>query len=83
MEKIEAPFEIQVVIEGNSEKLLVIPEREEPDKYELFDQYTPIGTVWKEEGKQGRVWCGEGLVVRELLIEIGEQIDDYVQSKLV
>lgn len=68
------PFEIEVTIEGNPEKLLVIPDREET-KYELFDQYTSIGTVWPDENKQGRIWCGEGLVARELLDQIGEQID--------
>jgi len=77
------PFEIQVMIEGNAEKLLVVPDREEPDKYGIFDQHTAVGTVWPEEGKQGRIWCGEGLVVKELLQHIGEQIDDYLQNKPV
>lgn len=86
MGKIEEPWEpfnIQVMIEGKSEKLLVIPDREEPDKYELFDQYISIGTAWIEQGKQGKVWCGEGLMVKELLPAIGTQIDDYLQNKPV
>lgn len=74
------PFEVQVTIEGNPERLLVIPDRDEP-KYEVFDEQTSIGTVWREQGKQGTVWCGEGLVARELLIQIGEQIDDYRSNK--
>lgn len=83
MGKIEEPwepFEIQINIEGNPEKLLVIPDREEP-KYEVFDQHTSIGTVWVEEGKYGKIWCGEGAVVRELIAQIGEQIDDYLLNK--
>jgi hypothetical protein len=76
------PFEIKVTIEGTPEKLLVIPDREEP-KYEIFDQHTSIGTVWPEQGKQGKIWCGEGLVVKELLVQIGEQVDDYLVNKPV
>lgn len=76
------PFEIQVMIEGLPEKLLVIPDREEP-KYEIFDQYTSIGTVWSDQGKLGKIWCGEGLVVKELLGQIGELIDDYLNNKPV
>jgi len=86
MGKIEEPwepFEIQVMIEGNTEKLLVIPDREEPGKYGVFDQHTAIGTVWPEQARQGRIWCGEGLMVKELLQQIGEQIDDYLQNKPV
>lgn len=85
MGKIEEPwepFEIQVMIEGQPEKLLVIPDREEL-KYEIFDQYTSIGTVWPDQGKLGRIWCGEGLVVKELLDKIGMSIDDYLNNKPV
>nr|WP_068891959.1 hypothetical protein [Pedobacter panaciterrae] len=84
MGKIEEPgepFGIQVIIEGNSEKLLIIPNPDEPNKYEVFDEYTSIGTVWSDQGKQGRIWCGEGFVVKELLQQIGEQINDYLQNK--
>ncbi|TDQ11776.1 hypothetical protein [Pedobacter metabolipauper] len=83
MSKIEEPWEpfnIELSIEGKPERLLVIPDREEP-KYELFDQHTSIGTVWTETGKQGRFWCGEGLIVKELLDLIGEQIDTYTENK--
>lgn len=77
------PFEIKVLIEGVPEKLLVIPDREDP-KYEIFDQHTAIGMVWPEQGKQGKkIWCGEGFVVKELLVQIGEQIDDYLVNKPV
>ncbi|MBB5636852.1 hypothetical protein HDE68_002765 [Pedobacter cryoconitis] len=76
------PFEIQVLIEGNNERLLVIPDMDEP-KYEIFDEHTSIGTVWVENQKQARNWCGEGLVVKELLARIGEQIDDYLNNKPV
>lgn len=72
------PFDIQVSIEGNMEKLLVVPDREEP-KYSLFDDNTAIGTVWTTVGTQGRVWCGEGAVVLELLDQIGVQIDVYTE----
>lgn len=76
------PFEIDVMIEGQPESLLVVPDREEP-KYEIFDQYTSIGTVWADQGKFGTVWCGEGLVVKELLDQIGQLIEDYVNNKPV
>jgi len=65
------PFEIQGSIEGNMEKLLVVPDREEP-RYEIFDQFTSIGTAWKDQGQ----WCAEGMIARELLHQIGEQIDE-------
>lgn len=65
------PFEIQVSIEGNMEKLLVVPDREEP-RYEIFDQHTSIGTTWKDQDQ----WCAEGMIARELLDQIGEQIDE-------
>lgn len=70
------PFEIQVSIEGNMERLLVIPDREEP-KYELFDEHTSIGTAWTVEENQLKRWCAEGAVAQELLDQIGEQIDAY------
>jgi len=40
-----------------------------------------IGTVWPENQNERRVWCGEGLIVKELLVNIGEQIDDYLNNK--
>lgn len=70
------PFEIWVTIEGNKEKFLVIPDREEP-KYELFDDQTSVGTVWKEQKDVGKIWCAEGAIARELLDQIAEQIDAY------
>lgn len=81
MSKIEEPWEpfnIQVTIEGNTEQLLVIPDSDEPT-YEIFDQHTSIGTVWQDP--QAGIWCGEGLIVRELMVQIGEQIDDYLNNK--
>lgn len=83
MSKIEEPWEpfnIEVLIEGKTEKFLVIPDQDEP-KYEIFDQHTAIGTVWLDTGLQGRCWCGEGAIVKELLVPIGEQIDDYLTNK--
>lgn len=65
------PFEIQVSIEGNMEKLLVVPDREE-SRYEIFDQHTSIGTAWKDQDQ----WCAEGMIARELLDQIGVQIDE-------
>ncbi|MBC8984833.1 hypothetical protein H9X96_03485 [Pedobacter sp. N36a] len=74
------PFDIQVLIEGQWERLLVIPDREEP-KYELFDQQTSVGQVWPEQTAQGRVWCAEGLIAKELADQAGEQIDQYYLNK--
>ncbi len=76
------PFEIVVMIEGESETLLVVPDREEP-KYEIFDQFTSIGRVWSDQGRLGKFWCGEGLIVKELLDQIGESIDNYLNNKPV
>ena len=70
------PFEIWVTIEGNKEKFLVIPDREEP-KYEIFDDYTSVGTVWSEKSDSNKTWFAEGAIARELLDQIGEQIDSY------
>jgi hypothetical protein len=74
------PFNIEVLIEGKPEQFLVVPDTEAP-KYQIFDQHTAVGTVWIDTGLQGRTWCGEGLIVKELLVPIGEQIDDYLTNK--
>ncbi|TKC62048.1 hypothetical protein FBD94_07370 [Pedobacter hiemivivus] len=76
------PFEIQVTIEGETKSLLVVPDREEP-KYEIFDQYTSLGTIWQETDNTGKIWCGEGLVVNELLTQLGMQLEDYLNNKPV
>ena len=76
------PFEIQVTIEGETKSLLVVPDREDP-KYEIFDQYTSLGTIWQETDKTGKIWCGEGLVVNELLTQLGTQVEDYLNNKPV
>ena len=76
------PFEIQVTIDGEVKPLLVIPDRDEP-KYAIFDQYTSLGTVWQESGKTGKVWCGEGMAVKALLTQLGEQLEDYFNNKPV
>ncbi|SMC89048.1 hypothetical protein [Pedobacter africanus] len=76
------PFEIQVTIEGEVKPLLVIPDREEP-KYAIFDQHTSLGTVWQESGKQGKIWCGEGVAVQALIVQLGEQLEDYLNNKPV
>lgn len=70
------PFEIWVTIEGNKEKFLAIPDREEP-RYEVFDDHTSVGTVWSEKNDSNTIWCAEGAIARELLDQIGEQIDSY------
>lgn len=83
MGKIEEPwepFDIQVLIEGQWERLLVIPDREDL-RYELFDQETSIGQVWPEDTAQGKVWCAEGLIAKELVDQVGEQIDQYYLNK--
>jgi hypothetical protein len=85
MSKIEEPgepFNIEVLIEGRPEQFLVVPDPKTL-KYEIFDQHTAVGTVWLDTTLQGRAWCGEGLIVRELLVPIGEQIDDYLTNKPV
>lgn len=74
------PFDIQVLIEGQWERLLVIPDREEL-KYELFDEQTSIGMVWPDETSQGRFWCAEGLIAKELVDQVAEQIDQYYLNK--
>jgi len=76
------PFEIQVTIEGEPKSLLVVPDREEP-KYEIFDEYTSLGTIWQETDYAGKIWCGEGLVVKELLTQLGMQVEDYLNNKPV
>ena len=76
------PFEIQVTIEGVPKTWLVVPDREEP-KYEIFDQHTSLGLIWQEMGKTGKVWCGEGLVVRDLVASLGEQVENYLNNKPV
>lgn len=83
MGKIEEPWEpfnIQLTIEGNTEQLLVVPDQDGL-KYEIFDQHTSIGTVWQVKQEQEKIWCGEGLIVRELIVQIGEQMDDYLDNK--
>lgn len=57
------PFEIQVSIEGELKSLLVVPDREEA-RYAIFEQHVPLGTIWKESGDVGKIWCGEGAVLR-------------------
>lgn len=74
------PFDIELLIEGQWERLLVVPDREAL-KYELFDQETSIGTVWPEETAEGSVWCAEGLIAKELVAQAGEQIDQYYLNK--
>lgn len=74
------PFRIQVTIEGKVKSLLIIPDREKP-QYAVFDQHVPLGTIWQDSGKSGKIWCGEGVVVRALLTQLGEQIDDYLLNK--
>ncbi|MBB5437975.1 hypothetical protein HDC92_001649 [Pedobacter sp. AK017] len=76
------PFEIQVTIEGEIKSLLVVPAREEL-KYEVFDQLTSLGLIWQEIGKTGKIWCGEGIVVRALVAELGEQVENYLNNKPV
>lgn len=76
------PFELQVTIEGEARSLLVVPDREEP-KYEIFDQYTSLGTIWQESDKTGKIWCGEGMTVKALLTQLGEQVEDYLNNKPV
>lgn len=68
------PFEIQVLIEGQMEKILVVPDRDEA-KYQLFDDLTSLGSVWSEQKASGMVWCAEGMIARELLDQVGEQIE--------
>ena len=74
------PFEVQVNIEGALRPLLVVPDQEEP-KYEVFDHYTSLGTIWQELGETGKIWCGEGIAVKALLVPLGEQIEDYLTNK--
>ncbi|SMD10086.1 hypothetical protein [Pedobacter nyackensis] len=68
------PFEIQVLIEGQIEKILVVPDQEEA-RYQLFDDLTSLGSVWSEQKESGMVWCAEGMIARELLDQVGEQIE--------
>ena len=70
------PFEIWITIEGNKEKFLVVPDREEP-RYEVFDDHTSVGTVWTEQKDTNKIWCAEGAIAKELVDQIGEQIDSY------
>lgn len=74
------PFEIQVILEGEVKPLLVVPDREEP-KYAIFDQHVPLGTIWQEDDATGKIWCGEGVVVKALLAQLGEQTTDYLNNK--
>ncbi|MBE9597793.1 hypothetical protein [Pedobacter sp. MC2016-24] len=74
------PFEIEVMIEGKMKKLLVIPDREEP-KYAIFDEHTLLGTIWQDTSDQGKFWCGEGLVVKEILPGLGEQVSEYLANR--
>lgn len=74
------PFEIQVNIEGETKSLLVVPDREEP-KYAIFEQHVSLGTIWQETGKTGKVWCGEGMAVKALLTQLGEQVENYLNNK--
>lgn len=76
------PFEVQVTIEGEVKPLLVVPDREEPG-YAVFDQHIPLGTIWQESDETGKVWCGEGMTVKALLTQLGEQIEDYLNNKPV
>ncbi len=76
------PFEIEVPIEGEPKAFLVIPEREEPT-YKIFEQHTYLGVMWLEHRKTGKIWCGEGMVVKALALQLGEQIESYLSSKPV
>ena len=64
------------MIEGNMENLLVIPD-DDRKKFTVFDGVTSIGTVWPESTDSGNIWCADGLMARELLDQIGEQIDTF------
>ncbi|AOM79651.1 hypothetical protein [Pedobacter steynii] len=74
------PFQILVTIEGESKSLLVVPDREEP-KYAIFDEHIPLGTIWQEFRKTGKIWCGEGVVVIALLTQLAEQTEEYLNNK--
>jgi hypothetical protein len=70
------PFDIQVMVEGNMESLLVIPNAEE-NNFKIFDDITYVGTVWTEDRDNKKVWCADGMIARELLDQIGQQIDAF------
>jgi hypothetical protein len=70
------PFEIQVMIEGGMEQMLVIPNSGE-NNYKVFDGITSVGTVWTELQEGEQVWCADGMIARELLDQIGEQIEAF------
>jgi hypothetical protein len=69
-------FEIEIAIEGQPETLLVIP-NEFKHIYTVYDQDTTIGTVWPVKTHEGISWCAEGFIARELLEQIGAQIEAY------
>ena len=77
-----SPFQVQVIIEGALKPLLVVPDQEEP-RYEVFDQYTSLGTLWQEQDKTGKIWCGEGTAVQALLEPLAAQIENYLANKPV
>lgn len=70
------PFNIQVMVEGNLESLLAIPHEEE-NNFKIFDNITFVGTVWEENRDGRKVWCADGLMARELVDQIGQQIDAF------
>jgi hypothetical protein len=69
-------FEIEINIEGQPETLNVI-QNEFKHIYTVYDQGTSIGTVWPVETHEGVSWCAEGSIARELLEQIGAQIEAY------
>jgi hypothetical protein len=71
------PFNITISIEGMPEQLYIVPEitGKKTTEYKVFDNKTYIGTVWADFNEQGRFWCAEGAMARELLAQIGQQIE--------
>jgi hypothetical protein len=69
-------FEIEINIEGLPETLSVI-QNEFKHIYSVYDQGTAIGTVWPVKTATGVDWCAEGPMARDLLDQIGAQIEAY------
>ncbi|PYF68481.1 hypothetical protein [Pedobacter nutrimenti] len=70
------PFDIEVLIRGKKEVLLVIPDHES-HKFMVFDGDIYLGTVLPMLEEEGVKWTSDKLMADELLAQIGDKIENH------
>jgi len=71
------PFDIQVTIGGQLERLRVVPENNqvEPHEYKLFKGEEYLGKVWPDCIDEGVCWYTSDLIAEDTLLKIGDAIE--------